>query len=290
MCLGVPKGSWLVRTWSWLQPDLPLARHIGWGWTCPGRPLLWLEVTWPEAQPEFAGLGLAVCCVEAGFGGCGGSRFPSCAGLQDVCDNNWSVPCSTIGACLKPRWAGLGGAGQTLLRDHKVWMGLSVESVLSSTLFSLPFFSSLFCFICLSIGTVTMQSRPRCGVDGWLCSVPMQVCAVCAVLASVCATLSGFSAEHLGGLPSSRGGCRWLHSCLSVVTGPMSAVSSDGIGIICAGGGGGAHTGGAVLAPKLGVRFAGCMRFVWCSLATSGWLCSVPMQVCTCSSVKRSPV
>ncbi len=59
------------------------------------------------------------------------------------------------------------------------------------------------------------------------------------------------------------------------------AVSSDGIGIICAGGGGGAHAGGAVLAPKLGVRFVGCMRFVWCSPATSGWLCSVPRQVCT---------
>ncbi len=157
MRLGVPKGSWLVRTWSWLQPDLPLARHIGWGWTCPGRPLLWLEVTWPEAQPEFAGLGLAVCCVEAGFGGCGGSRFPSCAGLQDVCGNNWSVPCSAIGACLKPRWAGLGGAGQTLLRDHKVWMGLSVESVLSSTLFSLPFFSSLF-WSCVLFASVLGRS------------------------------------------------------------------------------------------------------------------------------------
>ncbi len=190
----------------------------------------------------------------------------------------------SCGACLKPRWARLGGAGQTLLRDHKVWMGLSVESVLSSSLFSLPFFSSLFwsCVLfALSIGTVTVRSRLRCGVDGWLCSVPMQVCAVGAVLASVCATLSGFSAEHWGGLPSSRGGCQWLHICLSVVTGPMSAVSSDGIGIICAGGGGGAHAGGAVLAPKLGARFGRCVRFVWCSPATSGWLCSVPMQVCT---------
>ena len=49
---------------------------------------------------------------------------------------------ATIGRCpaaqlvRKPRWAGLGGAGQTLLRDHKVWMGLIVESVLCCVLSS----------------------------------------------------------------------------------------------------------------------------------------------------------
>ena len=59
----VLKRSWLVRIWSWLQPELRLARHIG---------LSWLEVTWPEVQPEFAGLGLAVWCVEAGYGCCRG--------------------------------------------------------------------------------------------------------------------------------------------------------------------------------------------------------------------------
>ena len=132
---------------------LALARHSGWGWSCPGRPWLWLEVTWPEAQPEFAGLGLAVCCVEAGFGvvGAPGSQAADCK----VCGNNWSVPCSAIGACLKPRWAGLGG--QSLFRDHNVWMGLSVESVLSSTLFSLPFFSSLF-WSCVLFASVLGRS------------------------------------------------------------------------------------------------------------------------------------
>ena len=73
MCLGVPKGSWLVH----------LARHIGWGWSCPGRPWLWLELAWLEAQPEFAGLGLAVC-VEAGFGVVG-APGPKVCRLQGVC-------------------------------------------------------------------------------------------------------------------------------------------------------------------------------------------------------------
>ncbi len=32
------------------------------GLDLPGVAFALVEVTWPEAQPEFAGLGLAVCC------------------------------------------------------------------------------------------------------------------------------------------------------------------------------------------------------------------------------------
>ena len=120
-CLGVPRevrgpmGQALEAVLPFWWPALAGAGlGLGCNQTClwpdtlvgdlPGRPLLWLEVTWPEAQPEFAGLGLAVCCVEAGFGGCGGSRFPSCAGLQDVwqqlvgaLQRNWCVFETTLG-------------------------------------------------------------------------------------------------------------------------------------------------------------------------------------------------
>ena len=71
---------------------------------------------------------------------------------------------ATIGRCpaaqLVRVWNHVGRgwvAGQTLLRDHKVWMGLGVDSVLSSTLFSLPFFSSLF-WSCVLFASALGQS------------------------------------------------------------------------------------------------------------------------------------
>jgi len=82
--------------------------------------------------------------------------------------NNWSVPGSAAGSVCETMldaWVGRVG-----------WMGLSVESVLSSLLrlflsfFFLSFLLHMrrsYVFICLSTGTVAMRSRPRgvCRVD-----------------------------------------------------------------------------------------------------------------------------
>ena len=112
---------------------------------------------------------------EAGSGGCGGcgdSRFPVWLPMIARCVpgaiNNWSVPGSAAGSVCETMldaWVGRVG-----------WMGLSVESVLSSLLrlflsfFFLSFLLHMrrsYVFICLSTGTVAMRSRPRgvCRVD-----------------------------------------------------------------------------------------------------------------------------
>ena len=112
---------------------------------------------------------------EAGSGGCGGcgdSRFPVWLPMIARCVpgaiNNWSVPGSaarSVCETMLDAWVGRVG-----------WMGLSVESVLSSLLrlflsfFFLSFLLHMrrsYVFICLSTGTVAMRSRPRgvCRVD-----------------------------------------------------------------------------------------------------------------------------
>ncbi len=125
---------------------------------------------WQESQVLLRG--------EAGSGGCGGcgdSRFPVWLPMSLVARcvpgaiNNWSaVPGSAAGSVCETMldaWVGRVG-----------WMGLSVESVLSSLLrlflsfFFLSFLLHMrrsYVFICLSTGTVAMRSRPRgvCRVD-----------------------------------------------------------------------------------------------------------------------------
>ncbi len=155
MCLAVPKGSWLVRSW----PDTLVGVGVG-----------------GDLALEFAGLGLAVCCVEARFGVVGA---PGSQGVPIA----RCVRQQLVGALLRD-WCvfetTLGGAGQTFVKEPRGLGGIgcwvcSRFAVFSGLLFLR--FSSLAFYLLSVLGRSPCGHVFGVGSTVGFVQFPMQVCA-----------------------------------------------------------------------------------------------------------------